>query len=45
VTVDTVSELLVRIAKSYIEIPSNLIPLQKDRMRAFAERHLAGLVY
>lgn len=41
-----VSELLVRIARSYVEIPSKLVAFEDESaMRDFAKRHLANLVY
>jgi TetR/AcrR family transcriptional regulator len=41
-----VSELLVRIARSYVEIPSKLVAVDDESaMRDFAKRHLADLVY
>ncbi len=40
------SELLVRIASSYAENPSTLIPFDDEAaVRTFAERYLANLVY
>jgi TetR/AcrR family transcriptional regulator len=40
-----VSELLVRIARSYVEIPSKLVAVDDEpAMRDFAKRHLANLV-
>ncbi|BAX96216.1 putative transcriptional regulator, TetR family protein [Mycobacteroides stephanolepidis] len=41
-----VSELLVRIARSYVETPSKLIAMDDEpAMRDFAKRHLANLVH